>query len=901
MTQITQNNCNVSALRPLEVTCNPTNASSPESQDGSIQLYINGGTSPYTVSWTNGAQGTYIGNLQAGNYTATITDYYGDYTTTITCTVGNNTFYLDEFIKCAESFNPNIYIFYDGTSLNPDNAQEASESMRTWYQTKKDEGFGGNLYEGVIGKVSNNGENWIWWATYPYLGSLTGGTLSDGTTVIRSFGMLSGDTVINSEYNSDWCSQNLSGMCVPNIASFNFGEEVPQDGSGNATSDIYKRINNGFTLTGNYGSNDTRSNGVPFTVTPSMNGNSTTVYGDFIGGDKEYICIIVADEADGVVGLYHGQVDVISDTPNKDFLFTNPFELYGTGWSGNTIGPSNRFERDYESFIQVWEDIKDQEGNFDGYIYPLINNNKSRIPFIQHTVATIEGTTISESEFYDKYNTQITDVGPVSLNLSALTTDNVYSGLTATTAYQGLNPTYQNGPGLKNFDWKVDPTVTGFQNGVIGEALNEFFTGISLSDEYIYTTPIDSLVENKIYKFSGNSGCYSYNERLLSTGQTYSALTVTNTYTACTLCQPSSGNTPFQPTLCLTNGEVQYQFNPSGVTNDYFVWYNSDNSLTLSFNTNFSRWEITPWANVGVGGMVRNVDEEIPTGNFTNLGVNSPDIWTMSEGFCEGIPLTVTANPSSETCLGDRNGEVILLGSGGETPYQFRIQNVSPYPTYSPTGIFYNLPPGNYLGEILDSSGSTSSVSFTIQSGDIPVTYSVSLTSTVTSNATGTRTWNYGVQINPSLPTGLQIQFDIVLTHLRTYRDTGVSNFSYSHVITKNNSINIPYTTSPTTTNQILTVCTAKPTQEITDVFTDTASSVTYGSSDTSVGGTVTQTVTIDGQGTDCSQECRMIGTYNTSLQISNLSISGDDCATATNLFTPISENITISDCDAQP
>ena len=112
MAQITQNNCNVSALRPLEVTCNPTNASSPESQDDSIQLYINGGTSPYTVSWTNGAQGTYIGNLQAGNYTATITDYYGDYTTTITCTVGNNTFYLDEFIKCAESFNPNIYIFY---------------------------------------------------------------------------------------------------------------------------------------------------------------------------------------------------------------------------------------------------------------------------------------------------------------------------------------------------------------------------------------------------------------------------------------------------------------------------------------------------------------------------------------------------------------------------------------------------------------------------------------------------------------------------------------------------------------------------------------------------------------------------------------------------------------------
>ena len=41
MSEINQNNCNVISLRPLEVTCNPTNATSPETQDGSIQLFIN--------------------------------------------------------------------------------------------------------------------------------------------------------------------------------------------------------------------------------------------------------------------------------------------------------------------------------------------------------------------------------------------------------------------------------------------------------------------------------------------------------------------------------------------------------------------------------------------------------------------------------------------------------------------------------------------------------------------------------------------------------------------------------------------------------------------------------------------------------------------------------------------
>jgi hypothetical protein len=81
MTQITQNNCTVKSLRPLEVICNPTNATSPETQDGSIQLFINGGTSPYTISWESGAQGTFINNLQAG-----------DYIESITCTVENDTF-----------------------------------------------------------------------------------------------------------------------------------------------------------------------------------------------------------------------------------------------------------------------------------------------------------------------------------------------------------------------------------------------------------------------------------------------------------------------------------------------------------------------------------------------------------------------------------------------------------------------------------------------------------------------------------------------------------------------------------------------------------------------------------------------------------------------------------------
>lgn len=894
MAELTENNCTISSLLPLGVTCNSTNATTPETQDGSIQLYVYGGTPPYMVTWENGGSGTYIDNLQAGEYTATVTDYYGDYTETITCEVGNDTFYLDEFIKCEQPYNPNIYVFYDGTTVDIDSLSDASESVRSWYQGKVNDGFGGLLYEGVIGKEDHNSKNWLWWSTYPYLGSLTGGTLSDDT-VIKSFG-LDDNPVIFGNYNSDWCRSSDLGQCIPRNSSFNFSTEV----AGGLISDIYKRINNGFSLTGPYGTDDVRSKGVPFTVTPSMDGNYETVYGDFIGGDTNYICIIISNNSNGEVGYYHGDVSVIDKEVVKDSLFTNPFILTGTGWA-NTVEtePSNRFLYDYESFLNVWSDIKNQNGTFEGFIFPKIGNDKAQIPFLQHVLASVEGETITENEFQEKYQTTITDVGTQDLNLSALTTTNPYSALTTTSAYIDLPLDYKNGGGLKNFGWEINPTVFGYVGGVIGNDVDIFLSGLSLSDEMLYTLPIDNLVEDKIYKFINTEGCYSYNTRLLSTGQTYSALTTSNVYDECIKCQPSPPNPIFQPTLCLSNGEAQYEFTASGTdVNNYFVWENTSDSLTLSYNVTLNRWEVTPWSNVGVGLLVRSINEIIPTGGFNNLGNPRPLEWVITEGVCQEIPVTLTSQSSSETCRGSGNGAVILTADGGTPPYEYRVQNVSPYPTYSVSGIFNNLSAGNYLGEVIDDNGSTTSTVFTINAGEIGINYTVSLTSNVINNVYGSRTWNYGVQVNPPLQTGEQLTFDIVLTHLRKYRDTGISNFNYTHTITKNNNLNIPYTTSSTNTTNVSTPCNTKPTIEYTETFTNTASSITFGYGDTSLNGDVTQTVTIDGNGINCSQDCRMLGVYNTTLQITNLSLTGSNCSQAINANTPVSENITIYDCE---
>src|SRR6056300_608765 len=103
-----------------------------------------------------------------------------------------------------EQDNPNVYVFYDATSLDENDARDASNSIRSWFDTNSSQL--GNLYEGVIGKPSNNGENWLWWASYPYLGSMTGGTLSDGTQISEFDDYVSGST-----YFANWCQSSGPG------------------------------------------------------------------------------------------------------------------------------------------------------------------------------------------------------------------------------------------------------------------------------------------------------------------------------------------------------------------------------------------------------------------------------------------------------------------------------------------------------------------------------------------------------------------------------------------------------------------------------------------------------------------------------------------------------------------
>ena len=640
----------------------------------------------------------------------------------------------DKLESCETSTqSQKVFVFYDGTSLSDVSALEASESIRSWYQTKVTNGdlLSGNLYEGVIGETYNNGENWLWWASYPYLGSLTGGTLSDSTSVVEYSSLNSGVTY--SVADSRWCKNN-SDECIPKSVEFNDKSQ---------SNAAYRRINRGYELTGTYGIDDSRSNGVPFDHN-DLNFSGTSGPGTFSGGETNYIVIIVADEADGALGLYHGSQD-------KTQLHTQPFKLnsLGTRWSGG-YEYTDRFEYDYEAYLKVWEDIKSSGGTINGLIYPVIDSSTSRIPFVQHSVAAIEGETISASTFSSKYGQSITSVGPENLNLSALTYTNVYSGLTGTTTYQSLDVQYQNGAGLKNFGFYVDPTVTNFTETVVANTLDDFLLDIETPLTTIYVTPGGRTL-NKIYNIDGD--CYNVAE--LSVTTTEPIITPTSQlgpYEDCNACETTgcysgethgnyfytdccgiqfSGSSLNDP-VCIDTG---YPYSGIQITNAPCIQNCDQGPLEYEFsvtgvcdNLGQGVIEITP-----IDGIPPYTIQNTIPGNLTSQTGNGPFSWYGLSGgtyvfrlndssgvqnddlyinvlvdgcFCADIDQV-----SGTTCGDSTSGYLRVNGSSNSLPYSIKLyrngvlsQTVeAPYQSY----LFSDLTTGIYYAFVTDFGGAT--------------------------------------------------------------------------------------------------------------------------------------------------------------------------------------------------
>jgi hypothetical protein len=80
-----KNECDPITIFPMGVNCFTIQPTFSDSYDGVVGLGITGGTPPFTILWDDGSVAPAKFNLGAGEYTATVVDYYGDFTATTTC------------------------------------------------------------------------------------------------------------------------------------------------------------------------------------------------------------------------------------------------------------------------------------------------------------------------------------------------------------------------------------------------------------------------------------------------------------------------------------------------------------------------------------------------------------------------------------------------------------------------------------------------------------------------------------------------------------------------------------------------------------------------------------------------------------------------------------------------
>lgn len=87
-----RNECGVITIFPMNIECVSISPSKPDSYDGYVSVSITGGTPPYKYTWSGANIGVKnrapaIDDVPVGSYTVTVVDYWGDFTSTTTCTL----------------------------------------------------------------------------------------------------------------------------------------------------------------------------------------------------------------------------------------------------------------------------------------------------------------------------------------------------------------------------------------------------------------------------------------------------------------------------------------------------------------------------------------------------------------------------------------------------------------------------------------------------------------------------------------------------------------------------------------------------------------------------------------------------------------------------------------------
>lgn len=446
------------------------------------------------------------------------------------------------------------------------------------------------------------------------------------------------------------------------------------------------------------------------------------------------------------------------------------------------------------------------------------------------------------------------------------------------------SPEVIEGGGVVSFDCNVGANYIDLQTSFNANILNP-----------------QNLIEGTVYEFAEFTGQYTYvGEVIVYAGTLVDDVTITNsTGVDCDETIPPPPPPPPQYNLCLSNNvDQQYDFSPGSFGNDGFQhWNNSEYDLKIKHVNDFE-WSVVNWDNVGLGELYQYTNSDVPTGYWTNVGVSNPQTWQVTIGECQGIPLTLIANPTPESCVGQGNGSVTLQGGGGQPNYTYAIEGISPWPNYQSVGVFNGLNYGIYTGYVKDNSGNIHSIQFTIPSGSNSVEYILNINQTIQQQQGNFdyvyRNGSFVIGTSTSLPSNTFISFKLEATVIYSYDTTGsvqmISNFT-----PKKNGYNVAVNET-LTTNNVTSYC---------NTFTKYTKSLKYLSDTITIGTTDNVTgefnyqLSFNNVSDDC--ECPTVGDATFSINIVDITISGGNCETVSQNVDPVSSNINAERCEQAP
>jgi hypothetical protein len=366
----------------------------------------------------------------------------------------------------------------------------------------------------------------------------------------------------------------------------------------------------------------------------------------------------------------------------------------------------------------------------------------------------------------------------------------------------------------------------------------------------------------------------------IKTNTTPNSIFLYNTYCGNDLSLSPPVNITYE-SFCLTFEGIKFleqkEFTPNVLVGGYPSWVVEDSNPTITVT-----WDAT----LNPARFV--INNYTPKGNIissiypTNSTSNPPDNWlpvggsniTISQPPCSSNrQLNFARSVNQPTCICDGSIVFNVQDYLDNPPFSYSIDNGV---TYRSSPIFTNLCSGTYILSVLDSLGNVYSSSEIVKTEVPSTTYTISLYTTntkpVNNNVSLANSYETKVVVNPPLPNGTTITFDLIHNNnFYSSPNSGTSILTTSTLVYKNGDEVLLTNTSNSVNQSVNTAAGCQKEYVYQSNINDVWSSLTITNSDTI---TISTSSRVDKTTTG---SC-VVGYSNDNYSISNPVISGCDC-----------------------